>query len=132
MKNLFAKIFGGVSKPVPEEIQELIIKHFPNALNIEWDHKKNYYEAIFYVDDVEHIAQFSEDGLFTGYKKNLWPNELPETIAVKSREWGEIMNSIAIFKDGTRTFEVIIRDSGFKRKLLLFDESANLLNKEKL
>ncbi len=132
MKNLFAKIFGGVSKPVPEEIQELLVKHFPTALNIEWDHKKNFYEAIFYVDDVEHIAQFSEDGLFLGYKKNLWPGELPEIIAVKCREWGEIMNSIAIFRESTRTFEVIIRDSGFKRKLLLFDESANLLNKEKL
>lgn len=132
MKNLFTKIFRGISKPVPEEIQEQLGKHFPNAINIEWDHKKNYYEAIFYVDDVEHIAQFSEEGMFTGYKKNIWPNELPEIIAVKCHEWGEIMNSIAIIREGTRTYEIIIRDSGFKRKLLLFDESANLLNKEKL
>lgn len=132
MKNLFTKIFGGESKPVPEKTQELLVKYFPAALNIEWDHKKNYYEAIFYVDDVEHIAHFSEDGQLTEYKKNLWPAELPGIIAAKSREWGEIMNSIAIYKEDTRTFEIIIRESGFKRKLLLFDESGNLLNKEKL
>jgi hypothetical protein len=132
MKNPFSKLFGTYPKPVPEAVRDELDKNFPNAINIEWEHKKNDYEAVFYLNDVEHIARISDVGELTEFKKNLWPEELPESIAAKSREWGEVMNSIAIFKAGACLYEVIIRDSLFKRKLLLFDESGNLLNAGKL
>jgi hypothetical protein len=132
MKNLFGKIFRNLPKPVPETIQNELHRNFPNAINVEWEPKKNFYEAVFYLDDVEHIAHLSEPGKLTEFKKNLWPAELPEAIAAESRQYGEIMNSIAIFRQEDRFFEVIIRDKQFRRKLLLFDESANLLNSEKL
>jgi hypothetical protein len=132
MKNPFSKIFGTYPKPVPEPVRDELEKHFPNAINVEWEHKKNDYEAIFYLNDIEHIARISEAGELTEYKKNLWPEELPEAIAARSREMGEVMNSIAIFKSGACFHEVIIRDTLFKRKLLLFDEAGNLLNIVKL
>ncbi len=132
MKNPFSKIFGNYPKPVPEPVKNELVKHFPSAINVEWEHKKNDYEAIFYLNDIEHIARISEAGELTEYKKNLWPDELPENIAAKSREWGEVMNSIAIFKPDASLYEVIIRDNLFKRKLLLFDEAGNLLNEGKL
>jgi hypothetical protein len=132
MKNTFSRLFRIHQKPIPEIVRNELYRHFPNALNIDWELKKNHYEAIFYLDDVEHIAQISEEGHLAEYKKNLWPEELPEDIIRVSRESGEIMNAIAIFKQGTCIFEVIIRDTNFRRKLLLFDESANLLHFKKL
>jgi hypothetical protein len=132
MKNPFTKLFGSYPKLVPEAVRDELDKHFPNAINVEWEQKKNDYEAVFYLSDVEHIARISDVGELTEFKKNLWPEELPEPIAVKSREWGEVMNSIAIFKSGACFYEVIIRDTLFKRKLLLFDESGTLLNAGKL
>jgi hypothetical protein len=132
MKNPFSKIFGTYPKPVPEPVRTELNRYFPNAINIEWEHKKNDYEAVFYLNDIEHIARVSETGELTEYKKNLWPEELPEDISGKSRELGEVMNSIAIYKSGACFYEVIIRDTRFKRKLLLFDEAGNLLNAGKL
>jgi hypothetical protein len=132
MKNSFMKIFRSHPKPVPPAVKDELHSHFPAAINVEWEIKKNYYEAIFYVEDVEHIAHISEDGILLEYKTNLWPADLPLPIAEKSREWGEIMNSIAITRKGSKFFEVIIRESNFKRKLLLFDESANLISSGKL
>ena len=132
MKNPFSKIFGNYPKPVPEPVKNELVKHIPSAINVECEHKKNDYEAIFYLNDIEHMARISEAGELTEYKKNLWPDELPENIAAKSREWGEVMNSIAIFKPDASLYEVIIRDNLFKRKLLLFDEAGNLLNEGKL
>ncbi len=132
MKNSFLRLFRSHQKPVPEPVQNELYKHFPNAINVDWELKKTGYEAIFYVDEVEHIAQLSEKGELIEFKKNLWPGQLPEEVNEKCREQGEIMNVIAINKQNKLLFEVIVKDSAFKRKLLLFDESANLLNSEKL
>ena len=98
MKNLFTKIFGSHLKTVPENIQNELYSHFPGAMNVEWEYKQNYYEAIFYLNDVEHISRISESGELTEYKKNLWPSELPEEIGIKCNQQGEVMNCIVIFR----------------------------------
>lgn len=132
MKNLFLKLFKGHKKTVPETVQYELTKHFPNAINIEWEVTNHSYEAVFYVGETEYIAKLSVEGILLEYKKNLWPNELPEAIAAKSREGGEIMNSILITRQNTLLYEVIIRDVAYKRKLLLFDDQAILLDTKKL
>lgn len=132
MKNPFAVLFKNQPKTIPEAAKTKLIAQFPNAVNVEWDVKKGIYEAIFYLDDVEHIALISADGRLKEYKKNLWPNELPEKITAECNQLGEIMNAIVIFEDGKKFFEVIVRDSSLKRKLLLFDESAALIESRKL
>jgi hypothetical protein len=50
---------------------------FPGAFNIDWDIRQDGFEAIFYIEDAEHIARLSMEGAVVEYKKNLWPNELP-------------------------------------------------------
>lgn len=132
MKNSFLKLFKSHSKPVPDSVKNELSANFPNAINVDWEIRKHGYEAIFYVEEVEHIARFSEKGELLETKKNLWPGELPETIAAKCRELGEIMNVIAITRQQELLFEVIIKDAAFKRKLLLFDKSANLVDSVKL
>lgn len=132
MKNPFAKIFTPHPKPLPKNVVTALNNSFPGAKNIEWELKKGNYEAIFYLEDVEHIALFSSDGELKEHKKNLWPNELPAKITEECNQLGEIMNAIVISKEGKQLFEVIVRDSKFKRKLYLFNEAATLLDTHKL
>lgn len=132
MKNPFSNIFKSHSKTIPGNITKELIKHFPNAVNIEWEVKDKAYEAIFYLNEVEHIAKISKNGILTEYKKNLWLNELPETLTEECNKMGEIMNAIAIFRGTDQFFEVIIRDTNFNRTLLLFNQSVLLLNANKI
>lgn len=132
MKNPFAKIFQNSPKSIPEKVLTELNRHFPNAVNVEWEIKKENFEAIFYLEDVEHIAHISIDGKLEEYKRNLWLNELPKKITEECEQLGEIMNAILILRENKQFFEVIVRDSKLKRKLFLFDESATLVNSHKL
>jgi hypothetical protein len=132
MKNPFAKIFKNSLKVIPEKVVKELNHQFPDTINIEWEIKKGNYEAIFYFMEVEHIALISADGQLIEYKRNLWPNELPRKITEECNPLGEIMNAIAIFRAGKKFFEVIVRDSKFKRKLYLFDDSAILTGSRNL
>lgn len=132
MKNPFAKIFKNSPKAIPEKVLTELNYHFPNAVNVEWEIKKENFEAIFYLEDVEHIAHISTDGMLEEYKKNLWLNELPRKITEECEQLGEIMNAILILREDKQFFEVIVRDSILKRKLFLFDETATLVSSRKL
>ena len=132
MKNPFSNIFKNHSKKIPEKITIELMNHFPHAVNIEWEIKDKTYEAIYYLDEVEHIAKISENGILIEYKKNLWLNELPEFLKEECNKTEEIMNAIAIFKGEKHFFEIIVRDDKFNRKLLLFNQSFLLLNTSKI
>lgn len=131
MKIPFTNLFIPHPKPIPEKIGKELKNHFPGAMNIEWELKKGTYEAVFYLEDVEHIALISEEGKLREYKRNLWPNELPIKITKECQNLGEIMNAIAIFREGKQFFEVIIRNDAFKRSVLLYDHSAFLIQSHK-
>lgn len=127
MKNTLLKIFGATSKKIPEHIKSELLKQFPDAINIEWDKKEDFYEAVFYVNEIEFIAKISEDNGLTGYKKNLKLSELPEVVSGECEKLGEIMNAIAIFTKANQFYEIIIRDREFNRTLLLISKSGEIL-----
>ena len=132
MKFPFIKIFRSQPANIPDKVKTGLTRFFPEAKNIDWEHKKNNYEAIFYLNDVEHIARLSNDGELTEYKKNIWIDELPRTVVERCSKEGEIMNVIAIYKGKDQFFEIIIRDTRLRRKLLLFNRSADLVSSQKL
>lgn len=132
MKIPFAKILSGKPKSIPENVIAELNKHFPNAINVDWEIKEAGYEAVFYLQDTEHIAHISADGILRTYKRNLWPNELPDSIAEVCKQQGEIMNAIAIFRDKDQFYEIIVRDKNFNRTLLLFQKNAALVEKHKI
>jgi hypothetical protein len=132
MKNPFANLLRIPEKPVPKKVEQALKKHFPDALNIDWEHKKTGFEAIFYLAEVEHISLFSPEGVLLELKKNLWQNEIPETIAKACLPHGEIMNSILINRGGKVLYEIIVRDKELNRWLLLFDKDSVLLESEKI
>jgi hypothetical protein len=132
MKFPFSKIFKSQSKAIPGVVKKQLENCFHNAKNIEWEVKKDIYEAIFYLNDIEHIAKFSKKGELTEYKKNLWPDELPDAIKNAGVNFGEIMNGIIIHRGEEILYEVIIRNEKLDRFEFVFKEngekvSSNLL-----
>lgn len=127
MKKLF-NIFKNSAKSIPDSVKSGLLLYFPNAINIEWNKVDSAYEAIFYLDEVEHIAKISEDGRLLEFKKNLWLDEVPQVIGSKIDEYGEMMSAIEISSGTEKKYEIIIRKKDFDRFLLLFDNNGNLLS----
>ncbi len=132
MTNYFKKIFGPTPKPVPEKVKQLLIGKFRDAINIEWELKDGYYEAIFYQNEAEHIAKISEKEGIIEYKKNLNPAELPQEVLLTGENEGEIMNAIAIHRNSEMLYEIIVRDQKLNRTLLLLTSSGKLLQSKRM
>lgn len=132
MKLPFLNIFKSQMKSIPNSVKSLFAEKFPEAKNTEWEKKQTVYEAIFYLNDIEHIARFSEKGLLIEYRKNLWPDELPENIKTTGASFGEIMNGIIIYRGEEICYEVIIRDEKLDRFEYLIDENGKVLQSELL
>lgn len=132
MNNLFNKIFHASTKQIPQKIKDSLILQFPEALNVEWEAKGKFYEAVFYVNDIEFIAKISEDSTIVEFKQNLKLNELPDFISAQCLKLGEIMNAIVIKRDKAVLYEVIVRDKNLDRSVLLLDERGKLLKNELL
>lgn len=128
MKFPFSKIFKSQSKTIPGDVKKQLDFCFPNAKNIEWEFKSNIYEAIFYLNDIEHIAQISKKGVLLEYKKNLWPDELPGIIKEAGSVHGEIMNGIIICRGEEIFYEMIIRNEMLDRFEYLFSKNGDLLD----
>jgi len=125
----FLNFFKKPHRQIPELVKNEFSVRFKGAINIEWDKKPTYYEAVFYLNEVEHIAQIGDDGQLIQYKKNLWPAELPALVKESCLKEGELMNAIVIVKNKDKTFEVIVRDANFERTLLLVTEAGEIERK---
>ena len=108
-------------------------ENFADAKNVEWFGKGNYYEAIFYKNDLEHIAVFDLSGILMEYRQNLPSSDyLPESIKKIALSKGEIMNSILRNMGNLIEYEVIIRDVKLNRYLIMFSETGNIVEEKKL
>lgn len=132
MKLPFINIFKSQKKSIPDAVKSLFADKFPDAKNTEWEKKNAVYEAIFYLKDIEHIARFSENGLLVEYRKNLWPDELPENIKNTGASFGEIMNGIIIYRGEDILYEVIIRDKKLDRFEYLFGKNGEVMKSQLL
>lgn len=129
MKRIIKNLFKPFFKNVPENIEKELFKHFPKAINVDWNKGIDAYEAVFYIEDVEYIAKISTKGEMLMFKKNLRISEVPELIQRNSKDFGEIMSAIAIYTGENISFELIIRTPQLVRFMLLFDFAGNLTEK---
>jgi len=128
MKFPFSKIFRNSSKRIPVVVEEKLSDLFRDAKNIEWEQKEDQFEAIFYLNDIEHIAQFTKTGELVQYKKNLWPAELPEILKSEGQKFGEIMNGIVIYRGTELFYEMIIRNENLDRYEFLYNHEGVLIS----
>ncbi len=132
MKNIFSKIFKFSNVSLPEAVENSFLEKFGESINIEWLHSDDFYEAIFYLDEIEHIAHFDPSGKLLNLKKNLAVQSAPEHIRQKALQHGEIMNVIEIREDEIVGYELIVRDEALIRFSLLLNEKGGLIQKSKL
>ncbi len=132
MKNILGKILNLSNVTLPDSVKESFLKKFGNSINVEWLHSDDFYEAIFYLDGIEHIAHFDSSGLLLNLKKNLSIQLTPEHIKTKASLHGELMNCIEISEDEVVGYELIVRDEALIRFSLLLNEKGGLIYKSKL
>ncbi len=132
MKFPFSNIFKSQSKSIPGEVVKQLEASFPNAKNVDWEIKGDVYEAIFYLNEVEHISKISKKGVLVEYKKNLWLDELPETVTIAGSSFGEIMNAIVIFSGVNVFYELIVRNEKLDRFEYVIDQNGVVLKTKPL
>ncbi len=132
MKIPFFNIFKSQSNKIPHVVIEKLETSFPNAKNIDWEIKGEICEAIFYLNEIEHIAKISKKGVLTEYKKNLWLEELPENVKNGGNSLGEIMNAIAIYRGDETFYELIVRNHKLDRFEHLFNQQGELIKSQSL
>lgn len=132
MKNILSKIFKFSNVSLPEAVKNSFLKKFGDSINVEWLHSDDFYEAIFYLEDIEHIAHFDVTGKLLNLKKNLPILTTPDHIKRKAALHGELMNVIEIREDEIVGYELIVRDETLIRFSLLLNEKGGLIQKSKL
>jgi hypothetical protein len=132
MKNILSKIFRFTNVTPPEPVKNSFFEKFGDSINVEWLQTDDSYEAIFYHEDIEHIAHFDSKGKLINLKKNLPIQATPFHIKEKATIHGELMNVIEIREDEIVGYELIIRDEALIRFSLLMNEKGGLIQKNKL
>ncbi len=132
MKNILGKIFKFTNISVPSVVKKAFNEKFGDSINAEWLQSEDFFEAIFYSDEIEHIAHFDSSGKLLNLKKNLTIHTIPDQIREKASVHGEIMNIIEIKEEEVVGYELIIRDKELIRYSLLLNEKGGLINKSKL
>lgn len=132
MKNILNKLFRFTNVSLPEQVKNSFFEKFGDSINVEWIQTDDSYEAIFYLEDIEHIAHFDCTGKLLNLKKNLSLHTIPEHIREKAAQHGELMNAIEISEDEIVGYELIIRDETLIRFSLLLNEKGGLIHKCKL
>lgn len=132
MKDFLKKVFQGTGISPTKVCLKAFNQNFENALNVEWYNKEDYFEAIFYKDNLEHIAMFDKAGNLIEYKLYLPEGYLPEPIKNKVEAKGEIMNALMRNKGNMVEYEVIVRDKALNRYVMTLSDVGNLHEEKKL
>ena len=132
MTNFFSKLFGKPSFTPPKPVLESLDKNFTSNLNVEWNLSGDFYEAIFYKHDLEHIALFNIQGELLEYKMFLPKEYLPEQIGKDLSQKGEIMDAVVINKGNAISYEIILRNSVLERFFYLLNETGTIIEEHKL
>jgi hypothetical protein len=129
-KNLFRKIVGDfITTQPPQIIIEAFNNQFDTPLNTEWLKSDGFYEAVFYKNELEHIAKYQENGNPISLKINLPLELIPKQISETLNPHGEIMSVIKIKCEEKQYFETIVRDQNLHRYVILVDDSGSITDK---
>jgi hypothetical protein len=132
VENLAKKILLSDTIQPPDSCLQQFNDNFRGAINIEWFEKGDHYEAIFYKDDIEHIAYYNKKGSLESYKMFLPTKFIPESIKRMLERKGEIMNVVLINKGNSINYEVIIRNQNLCRYLILLTDLGKVISEMQL
>lgn len=127
MNEFHERFIAGTGIDPPREVSEAFQKLFREVVNLEWYNTGEGYEAVFYQEEVEHLALFDKEGKFMMYKLYLPEMLLPERILSGIREQGEIMNAVLTNRKHCIRYELIVKDNLQRRKMLVLSEMGKVL-----
>ncbi len=132
-KNFLSKILAGTKVPgIPKPVKQAFAKMFNSPLNTEWNQAGDEWEAIFYVDEMEHLARFQATGELLSLKINLPLTQTPDNIKKAVQNEGELMNVITIKQKQALMYQLIVRNEKLERFFMLLNSEGEILEKEKL
>ncbi|MFH0756798.1 MAG: hypothetical protein V2B15_05895 [Bacteroidota bacterium] len=132
MENFVKKVLEGDGVVPSEGCVNSFHQNFEDAVNIEWFKRDNKFEAVFYKNNVEHIAIFSLHGIFMEYRINMPADYLPGPIKRTALSRGEIMSSVMRNKGNMVDYEVIVRDKELNRHLVTLSDMGRIIEDKRL
>lgn len=132
MNIFFKNILSDKSTNPPEEIKNHFFSFFVNPFNIDWHSEDDFYEAVFYENDLEKIAKYDTQGNFIHVKTNISANLLPQKVLSVAQSFGEIMNVILVSNNSESIYEIIFRDKNLVRYELMIDSEGKVISNQKL
>ncbi|MFT4834537.1 MAG: hypothetical protein ACI83W_002073 [Marinoscillum sp.] len=134
--NQFKKLLDRLKKDkqlaVPKDCIKTLLKHFPDATNIEWSKNRQNYEVAFYSADMEKIANISSEGVLIDFRIRILAEEIPLPIKTLIYDRGEVMSSILINLGEVESYEIIYRDKSLNRYMIELSQDGTILKEIKL
>lgn len=130
--NFIKSVLKGSETRPPEKCVRSLNSNFGRAKNIDWFRTGQFYEAVFYKDNIEHIAVFNSSGNLQEYKMYLPVEFLPGPIRKNLEVRGEIMNIVLVNKRYSLIYEAIYRDSDLNRYMILLTEFGDVISERQL
>jgi hypothetical protein len=133
VQNFLAKILAGAKETgIPKVVKQAFSNTFNAPVNTEWNQAGDAWEAIFYQDEMEHLARFQPNGELLSLKINLPLTQVPRDIQKAAQSQGELMNAIIIKNQDAVKYQLIVRNENLERYFLLLNSKGEVLEKEKL
>lgn len=132
MSNLIERLIFGTGITPPEAFEIALRSNFEQAVNVEWFPLGDGYEAVFYHNNLEHLACFDANVILLNYKVNLTEEFLPVFLKESIEGKGEIMNVVLINQGNDIVYEVILRSSPTDRFKLVLSQLGKVLEEKKL
>lgn len=117
---------------VPSVVLNVVHTKFTGASHIEWEKKKNYFEAEFDVDSIEHTLQIDLNGNVIEHRREITAMELPSHIvtAIMTTNVGYRIDDAAIIeKNGQSLYEIELESKGNKDKKVYFSSEGKVISK---
>ncbi len=108
---------------VPSVVQNTVQSKFTGAVDIEWEKKKDFFEAEFDVANVDYKAHIDAAGKLIVFKMDINIPELPGAVAtaISTEHTGyDIDDAEKLEKDGTTYYQVELDGKGKKDLRLVY------------
>lgn len=130
--NFIKSVLTGSETIPPEKCLKSLASNFGKAKNIDWFMTGQFYEAVFYKDNIEHIAVFNSSGNLQEYKMYLPVEFLPFPIKKVLEAKGEIMNIVFVNRRYSFIYEAIYRDAELNRFMIFLTEFGEVISERHL
>jgi uncharacterized membrane protein YkoI len=114
---------------VPSVVLNAVQAKHP-GMAVDWEKKKNFYEAEFKMDSVEHTLHIDVEGKLIRHETEIRSNELPPGVltAIKARYAGYSIDEAARIEQKGQTFyEVELEAKGKKDRTIFFSTDGNII-----